>query len=127
MRQPSGPAETKNLAFEPPAQQSSPITSAFAQKAPSFAQLAALKRADLPAPRHNLGRRCRTRIATYDAPREPELVRTTIGGNGTTLELQGRLIVRERGGRRLTRIGPVGKVESLVDNYKGGRCRRPNA
>src|SRR5437899_1770538 len=52
MRQPSGSAETKNLAFEPPAQHSSPITSAFAQKAPGLAQLAALKRADLPTSRH---------------------------------------------------------------------------
>jgi sugar lactone lactonase YvrE len=57
---------------------------------------------------------------------EPELVRTTIGGNGTTFDLQGRLIVCEGDDRRLTRMGPDGKVESLVDNYKGGRFNRPN-
>lgn len=50
----------------------------------------------------------------------PELVRTTIGGNGTTFDLQGRLIMCEGDDRRLTRITEDGKVESLVDNYKGG-------
>ena len=58
--------------------------------------------------------------------KEPELVRTTIGGNGTTFDLQGRLIVCEGDDRRLTRMGADGKVESLVDNYKGGRFNRPN-
>ena len=58
--------------------------------------------------------------------KEPELVRTTIGGNGTTFDLQGRLIVCEGDDRRLTRMGPDGEVESLVDNYKGGRFNRPN-
>ena len=56
----------------------------------------------------------------------PELVRTTIGGNGTTFDLLGRLIVCEGDDRRLTRMGLDGKVESLVDNYKGGRFNRPN-
>jgi gluconolactonase len=56
----------------------------------------------------------------------PELVRTTIGGNGTTFDLHGRLIVCEGDDRRLTRMGPDDKVESLVDNYKGGRFNRPN-
>ena len=51
--------------------------------------------------------------------KEPELVRTTIGGNGTTFDLLGRLIVCEGDDRRLTRMGLDGKVESLVDNYKG--------
>jgi gluconolactonase len=58
--------------------------------------------------------------------KEPELVRTTIGGNGTTFDLQGRLIVCEGDDRRLTRMGPDGKVETLVDNYRGGRFNRPN-
>ena len=56
----------------------------------------------------------------------PELVRNTIGGNGTTFDLQGRLIVCEGDDRRLTRMGADGKVESLVDNYQGGRFNRPN-
>ena len=58
--------------------------------------------------------------------KEPELVRTTIGGNGTTFDLQGRLMVCEADDRRLTRMAADGKVESLVDNYKGGRFNRPN-
>jgi gluconolactonase len=55
-----------------------------------------------------------------------ELVRTTEGGNGTTFDLQGRLIVCEGDGRKVTRMGADGKVETLVDRYKGGRFNRPN-
>jgi hypothetical protein len=58
--------------------------------------------------------------------KEPELVRTTTGGNGTTFDLQGRLIVCEGDDRRLTRMGPDSKIESLVDSYQGGRFNRPN-
>ena len=36
-----------------------------------------------------------------------------------TFDLLGRLIVCEGDDRRLTRMGLDGKVESLVDNYKG--------
>src|ERR1700719_3518929 len=43
-----------------------------------------------------------------------------------TFDLLGRLIVCEGDDRRLTRMGLDGKVESLVDNYKGGRFNRPN-
>jgi gluconolactonase len=56
----------------------------------------------------------------------PELVRTTIGGNGTTFDLQGRLVVCEGDDRRLTRMTADGKEESLVDNYQGRRFNRPN-
>ena len=56
-----------------------------------------------------------------------ELLRENTGeGNGTTFDLQGRLIVCEGDDRRLTRMGPDGKVETLVDNYQGGRFNRPN-
>ena len=48
-----------------------------------------------------------------------------MSGNGTTFDLQGRLIVCEGDDRRLA-LGPDGKVEALVDNYKGGRFNRPN-
>jgi hypothetical protein len=57
----------------------------------------------------------RNQLLRLTAGKEPELVRTTIGGNGTTFDLQGRLIVCEGDDRRLTRMGPDGKVESLVD------------
>jgi sugar lactone lactonase YvrE len=51
---------------------------------------------------------------------EPELVRTTIGGNGTTFDLHGRLIVCEGDDRRPTRMGLDGTVETLVDRYQAG-------
>ncbi len=57
---------------------------------------------------------------------KPELVRITEGGNGTTFDLQGRLIVCEGDARRVTRTDASGKVEALADNYKGGRFNRPN-
>jgi gluconolactonase len=56
----------------------------------------------------------------------PEVVRETAGGNGTTFDLQGRLILCEGDSRCVTRMGPDGKVETVVDNYKGGRFNRPN-
>ena len=55
-----------------------------------------------------------------------EVVRETAGGNGTTFDLQGRLVLCEGDGRRVTRVGPGGKVETVVDRYQGGRFNRPN-
>jgi hypothetical protein len=39
--------------------------------------------------------------------KEPELVSNTIGGNGTTFDLQGRLVVCEGDDRCLTRMGAL--------------------
>ncbi len=58
--------------------------------------------------------------------RTPEVVRETAGGNGTTFDLQGRLIQCEGAGRRVTRTGHDGKVETLVERFQGGRLSRPN-
>ncbi len=55
-----------------------------------------------------------------------ELVRNTEGGNGTTFDLQGNLIVCEGDARRVTRTGADGKVGVLADNFQGGRFSRPN-
>ena len=56
----------------------------------------------------------------------PEVVRSyTLGGNGTTLDLQGRLILCKGDGRRVTRMGADGKVETLVDKYKRRTLRPP--
>jgi len=56
-----------------------------------------------------------------------ELVRENTGeGNGTTFDLQGRLIMCEGGNRRLSRMDADGKVEVLVDRYEGKRFNRPN-
>jgi gluconolactonase len=57
----------------------------------------------------------------------PEVVRTTTGeGNGTTFDLQGRLILCEGGHRRVTRMSSDGRVEVLVDRFEGKRLNRPN-
>ncbi len=56
----------------------------------------------------------------------PELIRTTTGGNGTTFDLQGRLINCEGDGRRLTRTDGTGKVSILTDSFEGRRYNRPN-
>src|SRR5205807_933129 len=56
----------------------------------------------------------------------PEVVRTTQGGNGTTFDLQGRLIMCEGDGRMVTRMDQSGTVTTIADKYKGGRFNRPN-
>ena len=51
---------------------------------------------------------------------------TTLGSNGLTFDNQGRLIVCERGNRRVTRIEPDGRVTVLADRYGGRPLTRPN-
>jgi gluconolactonase len=58
---------------------------------------------------------------------KPEVLRENTGeGNGTTFDLQGRLIMCEGGNRRVTRTGADGKLEVLCDRYEGKRLNRPN-
>jgi gluconolactonase len=54
------------------------------------------------------------------------LVRKTNGGNGTTFDLQGRLINCEGEGRRVTRTEADGSVTVLADRFEGKRFNRPN-
>jgi len=63
---------------------------------------------------------------TPGKPPKVEPVRMTDGGIGTTFDLQGRLILCEATGRRVSRIDASGKVETLVDKYKGGRLNFPD-
>src|SRR6516164_3921211 len=57
----------------------------------------------------------------------PEVARSdTQGGNGTTFDLQGRLVLCEGDGRFVSRLGTDGKVEIIADRYTGGRFARPN-
>src|SRR5499433_2996264 len=57
----------------------------------------------------------------------PELLREdTGGGNGTTFDLQGRLVLCEGDNRRVTRAGASGAMEVLVDRFEGKRLNRPN-
>jgi gluconolactonase len=59
--------------------------------------------------------------------RAPEVVREqTGGGNGTTFDLQGRLVLCEGGNRRVTRTSADGHVEILMDRFEGKRLNRPN-
>ena len=58
---------------------------------------------------------------------EPVLVRETKEGNGTTFDLQGRVIHCEHNLRAVTRFDPAtGKVETIAERYKGGRLNKPN-
>lgn len=57
---------------------------------------------------------------------KPTLVRETDGGNGTTFDMQGRLINCEGMGRRVTRTEADGTVTVLVDRFEGKRLSRPN-
>jgi gluconolactonase len=56
----------------------------------------------------------------------PEKVRSTQGGNGTTYDLQGRLLNCEGDLRGVTRIEHNGSVTTLVDRVAGKRLSRPN-
>ncbi len=59
--------------------------------------------------------------------RPHEVVREkTGGGNGTTFDLQGRLILCEGDHRRVTRQAADGRFEVLVDRFEGKRLNRPN-
>ena len=60
--------------------------------------------------------------------RAPEVVREkTGGGNGTTFDLQGRLLICEGDNRRVARMAADGRaVEVLVDRFEGKRLNRPN-
>ena len=59
--------------------------------------------------------------------KDAELVRANTGeGNGTTFDLEGRLVICEGGNRRVTRWTADGKSDVLMDRWKGKRLNRPN-
>lgn len=59
--------------------------------------------------------------------RAPELLRAnTGGGNGTTFDLDGCLVLCEGGNRRVTRWSADGRSEILMDRFEGKRLNRPN-
>jgi gluconolactonase len=55
-----------------------------------------------------------------------EIVTNTVGGNGTTFDLQGRLLICEGDARRVSRLTGEGKLEPFAERYSGGRFNRPN-
>jgi gluconolactonase len=60
--------------------------------------------------------------------KDPELLREkTRGGNGTTFDLEGNVIICEGEGRRLSRLDANGKVVGAVaERFEGKRFNRPN-
>jgi gluconolactonase len=59
--------------------------------------------------------------------RPHEVVRDkTGGGNGTTFDLQGRLVLCEGENRRVTRTAGDGRIEVLMDRFESKRLNRPN-
>ena len=68
----------------------------------------------------------KNRLYRMTPGKAPEVFKETAGGNGTTFDLQGRVVMCEGGGRRVVRIDHDGKVETVVDRYQGGRFNRPN-
>jgi len=59
--------------------------------------------------------------------RTPEVVRSNTGeGNGTTFDLEGRLVICEGGNRRVTRWSADGRTEVVMDRHEGKRINRPN-
>jgi gluconolactonase len=57
----------------------------------------------------------------------PEVVRDqTGGGNGTTFDLERRLVLCEGENRRVTRTSADGRIEVLMDRFEGKRLNRPN-
>ena len=68
----------------------------------------------------------RNRLHRMTPGRPPELFKETEGGNGTTFDLQGRVVICEGDARRVSRYGHDGKLEVVTDRYQGGRYNRPN-
>jgi gluconolactonase len=57
---------------------------------------------------------------------KPELVRETQEGNGTTFDLQGRVIHCEHKLRGVSRMSAGGEVEVIAERYNGARFNKPN-
>src|SRR4051794_14342966 len=57
---------------------------------------------------------------------EVEVYRETEGPNGSLVDPEGRLLVTEAGGRRVTRTERNGAVTVLADRYEGKRFNSPN-
>ncbi len=66
-------------------------------------------------------------IYRYVPGSDPEPYLTPSGNsNGLTFDRQGRLLACEHGGRRVSRMGAAGGMETLADQYDGKRLNSPN-
>src|SRR5215468_31448 len=69
----------------------------------------------------------RNRLHRITSAKELEVVRENTGeGNGTTFDLQGRIVMCEGGNRRITRMHADGRIDVLIDRFEGKRLNRPN-
>ena len=68
----------------------------------------------------------RNRLHRVKPGSAPELVATTQGGNGTTFDLQGRLVICEGDAKRVSRLTRDGTFEPVAERYNGARFARPN-
>ena len=58
---------------------------------------------------------------------QPEIYREpSNGSNGLTFDLQGRVVMCEGDGRRMSRREPDGSIVALADRWEGKRLNRPN-
>ena len=53
-------------------------------------------------------------------------LRPSGNSNGLTFDRQGKLLACEHGGRRVSRMGADGKMETVADSYNGKRLNSPN-
>ena len=68
-----------------------------------------------------------SRLYRVTPGRTPDVLREhTGGGNGTTFDLQGRLVLCEGDNRRVTRAANDGTIAVLADRFEGKRLNRPN-
>jgi len=58
--------------------------------------------------------------------KSPEIYAETRGGNGTTFDLDGRVVLCEGDARRVVRIDADRKFSVVAERYQGGRFNRPN-
>ncbi|MCH7482021.1 MAG: SMP-30/gluconolactonase/LRE family protein [Chloroflexi bacterium] len=57
----------------------------------------------------------------------PEVVRSDSGrANGLTFDIEGRLLMCEGYGRRLSRMEPDGSITTVAERFEGRRLNRPN-
>jgi gluconolactonase len=65
-------------------------------------------------------------LHTWTPGQGVSFVRETVWGNGTTFDLEGRLIQCEGPARRLTRMDASGRVSHFAERVNGRRINRPN-
>src|SRR5256712_14165948 len=62
----------------------------------------------------------RSRLYRLTPGKETEVVRENTGeGNGTTFDLQGRIVMCECGNRPITRMHADGPIDGLLDRFEG--------